>query len=119
MQESVIVSAVRTPTGKVLGSLKELTAPELGALVVRLGEDRGVHHHRRVSREHEASGRGGEHGVRLRLGHAAHVRLGGFAGVNRFVGISRPNVEGEAGRTQELGAPRRRRREKKRHNVTR
>jgi acetyl-CoA C-acetyltransferase len=35
MQESVIVSAVRTPTGKFLGSLKDLTAPQLGAIVVR------------------------------------------------------------------------------------
>ena len=35
MQESVIVSAVRTPTGKFLGGLKPFTAPELGALVVR------------------------------------------------------------------------------------
>src|SRR6185295_17399070 len=35
MQEAVIVSAVRTPTGKFLGSLKDLTAPDLGALVVR------------------------------------------------------------------------------------
>jgi acetyl-CoA C-acetyltransferase len=35
MRESVIVSAVRTPTGKFLGALKDLTAPELGALVVR------------------------------------------------------------------------------------
>jgi len=34
MRESVIVSAVRTPTGKFLGALKELTAPQLGALVV-------------------------------------------------------------------------------------
>jgi acetyl-CoA C-acetyltransferase len=34
MRESVIVSAVRTPTGKFLGALKTLTAPELGALVV-------------------------------------------------------------------------------------
>jgi acetyl-CoA C-acetyltransferase len=34
MRDSVIVSAVRTPTGKFLGALKELTAPELGALVV-------------------------------------------------------------------------------------
>jgi len=30
----VIVSAVRTPTGKFLGALKSLTAPQLGALVV-------------------------------------------------------------------------------------
>ena len=35
MRESVIVSAVRTPTGKFLGALKDFTAPELGALVVR------------------------------------------------------------------------------------
>ena len=35
MRESVIVSAVRTPTGKFLGALKDLTAPQLGALVVR------------------------------------------------------------------------------------
>src|SRR6266571_3940067 len=34
MRESVIVSAVRTPTGKFLGALKRFTAPELGALVV-------------------------------------------------------------------------------------
>ena len=35
MQESVIVSAVRTPTGKFLGGLKDFSATELGALVVR------------------------------------------------------------------------------------
>jgi acetyl-CoA C-acetyltransferase len=35
MRESVIISAVRTPTGKFLGSLKEFTAPQLGAIVVR------------------------------------------------------------------------------------
>src|SRR4051812_13235505 len=35
MRESVIVSAVRTPTGKFLGTLKEFTAPQLGAIVVR------------------------------------------------------------------------------------
>src|SRR5688500_1779182 len=35
MIDSVIVSAVRTPTGKFLGALKEFTAPELGAMVVR------------------------------------------------------------------------------------
>src|SRR6476646_1246696 len=33
--KSVIVSAVRTPTGKFLGALKDFTAPQLGALVVR------------------------------------------------------------------------------------
>src|ERR671913_1624301 len=35
MRESVIVSAVRTPTGKFLGGLKDFSATELGALVVR------------------------------------------------------------------------------------
>jgi acetyl-CoA C-acetyltransferase len=35
MREPVIVSAVRTPVGKFLGSLKGFTAPQLGALVVR------------------------------------------------------------------------------------
>ena len=35
MRESVIVSAVRLPTGKFLGGLKGLPATELGALVVR------------------------------------------------------------------------------------
>ena len=35
MRNTVIVSAVRTATGKFLGSLKPFTAPELGALVVR------------------------------------------------------------------------------------
>src|SRR5687768_3157850 len=34
MRDAVIVSAVRTPTGKFLGALKDLTAPALGALVV-------------------------------------------------------------------------------------
>jgi acetyl-CoA C-acetyltransferase len=33
--DTVIVSAVRLPTGKFLGALKEFTAPQLGALVVR------------------------------------------------------------------------------------
>jgi acetyl-CoA C-acetyltransferase len=35
LRNSVIVSAVRTPTGKFLGALKDFTAPQLGALVVR------------------------------------------------------------------------------------
>jgi len=34
MRDSVIVSAVRTPTGKFLGALKAFNAPQLGALVV-------------------------------------------------------------------------------------
>jgi acetyl-CoA C-acetyltransferase len=34
MRNAVIVSAVRTPTGKFLGALKDFTAPQLGALVV-------------------------------------------------------------------------------------
>lgn len=35
MRETVIVSAVRTPTGKFLGGLKSLSATDLGALAVR------------------------------------------------------------------------------------
>ena len=35
MKEAFIVSAVRLPTGKFLGSLKDFAAPELGAMVVR------------------------------------------------------------------------------------
>jgi acetyl-CoA C-acetyltransferase len=35
MREAVIISAVRTPTGKFLGALKELSATELGAAAVR------------------------------------------------------------------------------------
>jgi acetyl-CoA C-acetyltransferase len=35
MNRSVILSAVRTPTGKFLGALKDFTAPQLGALTVR------------------------------------------------------------------------------------
>ena len=35
IRESVIVSAVRLPTGRFLGALKDLSATELGALVVR------------------------------------------------------------------------------------
>jgi acetyl-CoA C-acetyltransferase len=35
MKESVIIAAVRTPTGKFLGALKDLNATELGAIVVR------------------------------------------------------------------------------------
>ena len=34
MRDAVIVSAVRTPTGKFQGGLKSFTAPQLGALVV-------------------------------------------------------------------------------------
>ena len=33
--DSVILSAVRLPTGRFLGALKEFTAPQLGAMVVR------------------------------------------------------------------------------------
>jgi acetyl-CoA C-acetyltransferase len=35
MREAIIASAVRLPTGKFLGTLKDFTAPELGAMVVR------------------------------------------------------------------------------------
>ena len=34
LRSVVIASAVRTPTGKFLGALKDFTAPQLGALVV-------------------------------------------------------------------------------------
>jgi acetyl-CoA C-acetyltransferase len=35
MRSALIISAVRIPTGKFLGTLKDLPAPELGAMVVR------------------------------------------------------------------------------------
>ena len=35
LNEAVIISAVRTPVGQFLGSLKGFSAPELGAIVVR------------------------------------------------------------------------------------
>src|SRR6187401_824679 len=35
MRNAFIVSAVRIPTGKFLGTLKDFTAPQLGAMVVR------------------------------------------------------------------------------------
>ena len=35
MRDAFIVSAVRVPTGKFLGTLKDFAAPELGAMVVR------------------------------------------------------------------------------------
>jgi acetyl-CoA C-acetyltransferase len=35
MREPVIVSAARVPTGKFLGNLKQFSAPQLGAIVVR------------------------------------------------------------------------------------
>ncbi len=35
MRDAVIVSAVRTPTGKFLGSLKGFSATDLGAMAVR------------------------------------------------------------------------------------
>ena len=35
MREAVILSAVRLPTGRFLGALKGMTAPQLGALVVK------------------------------------------------------------------------------------
>jgi acetyl-CoA C-acetyltransferase len=49
MRESVIVSAVRTPTGKFLGGLKSFTAPQLGAIAVREAVRRaGRHPSRRI-----------------------------------------------------------------------
>jgi len=35
MEDVVIVSAVRTPIGKFQGALSDLSAPQLGAIVVR------------------------------------------------------------------------------------
>src|SRR4051794_4894870 len=35
MDDAVIIAGVRTPVGKFQGSLSEISAPELGALVVR------------------------------------------------------------------------------------
>ena len=35
IRSSVLVSAARTPTGKFLGALKDLPAPQLGAIAVR------------------------------------------------------------------------------------
>src|SRR5437879_13587982 len=35
IKQAVIISAVRTPVGKVLGALKSFKATELGAIVVR------------------------------------------------------------------------------------
>ncbi len=40
MRDAVIVSAVRTPSGRLLGALSGLRAPELGALVVRAAVER-------------------------------------------------------------------------------
>src|SRR6476646_775396 len=42
MKESVIISAVRTPTGKFLGALKDFKATDLGAMVVREAVARAV-----------------------------------------------------------------------------
>src|SRR5205823_7164127 len=40
MTEIVIISAVRTPIGKFQGGLKSMTAPQLGALVVKAAVER-------------------------------------------------------------------------------
>ena len=40
MARSVIVSAVRTPFGKLGGALKDYEAPALGALAIRAALDR-------------------------------------------------------------------------------
>src|SRR5687767_12131739 len=41
MSEAVILSAVRTPIGKYLGGLSDLSAPELGAVAVKEALARG------------------------------------------------------------------------------
>ncbi|MGH3019604.1 MAG: acetyl-CoA C-acyltransferase, partial [Gaiellaceae bacterium] len=40
MARSVIVSAVRTPFGKLGGGLRDHAAPQLGAVAIRAGLDR-------------------------------------------------------------------------------
>ncbi len=40
MKETVIISAVRTPIGKFQGALKSMSAPQLGALVVKAAVER-------------------------------------------------------------------------------
>ncbi len=35
MRDAVIISAMRTPTGKFQGALKDFTAPELGAIAIK------------------------------------------------------------------------------------
>src|SRR3954469_11487394 len=40
MRDVFIISAVRLPTGKFLGSLKELSAPQLGAIAVKAAVER-------------------------------------------------------------------------------
>ena len=66
MRETVIVSAVRTPTGKFLGGLKDFKATELGALAVREavrragidpGVRRRVHHGQRRQRRRRTGAR--------------------------------------------------------------
>jgi len=40
VKETVIISAVRTPIGKFQGALKSMSAPQLGALVVKAAVER-------------------------------------------------------------------------------
>jgi acetyl-CoA C-acetyltransferase len=40
VREAVIIGAVRTPTGKFLGLLKDFTAPELGAIAIKAAIER-------------------------------------------------------------------------------
>lgn len=42
MSRTVIVSAVRTPFGKLGGGLKHLQATELGAIAIRAGLERAA-----------------------------------------------------------------------------
>ena len=44
MSEALILSAVRTPIGKYLGALAELSAPQLGAVAVAEALRRGIIH---------------------------------------------------------------------------
>ena len=40
MHKAVIVSAARTPIGRFLGGLKDLSAPQLGAIAIRAAIER-------------------------------------------------------------------------------
>ncbi len=41
LRDAVIISAMRTPTGKFQGALKNFTAPELGAIAIKAAVEKG------------------------------------------------------------------------------
>ncbi len=87
--------------------------------VVRLAEDVIVRDDGGVGCEHDAVARVSKNGARLGVRHTPHVLFGRFADVDGFIDVCGLDVEFESRGTQQLGAPRRRRREQKRHNVKR